>query len=207
MSQILITGCGRSGTEYISHVAQKLGLDLPHERVGADGIVDWAFAGNSDQASKRHKIDFEDFDVVLHQVRDPMRVMCSVSTFSKQSWHVIFANSPVQENKHPIVRAAEYWYYWNLQAQRIAHWTYRIESLEQVFSVFCAKLGLKPNRDILKTVPTDVNSRSKPGDRLHNRYQMFSWDDLFVCAPQLAGNVMALAVSYGYEYDVLRAED
>ena len=49
--KLLVTGCGRSGTLYITSYFQKLGLDVRHENpippngvMGNDGMLSWYMA-------------------------------------------------------------------------------------------------------------------------------------------------------------------
>ena len=76
--KVLITGCGRSGTSYMSSLMRKTGLDMPHEVMGRDGMVGWQQAR-----------DTSGFDIVLHQVRHPLRAISSAQTIRIGSWRII----------------------------------------------------------------------------------------------------------------------
>ena len=196
MKKLLITGCGRSGTEYIATVLQKLGIDTPHEHMGKDGVVDWSFASNKESGIAGFTAN--DFEIVLHQVREPMCVMRSAFTLSKKSWQFIFRNSPVNACDHPIVQVGQYWYYWNKQAENLSQWTYRVEDLLEIFSKFCEKVQVVSNKSILQTVPTDINSRCKFTGTRHKHYRVFSWNELYNQDPHLTENIFVLAEHYGY---------
>ena len=90
---ILITGCGRSGTTYVSKLLCEAGLDLLHHDVGPDGSVDWCLAVTSDVPlpwgkKGRSSGDYV-FDRVLHQVRAPLAVISSSMTIKDRSWDYI----------------------------------------------------------------------------------------------------------------------
>lgn len=140
--RLLITGCGRSGTKYVTHLLRRLGLDVPHERMGADGIASWAMAVDADAVVWGVSPRDYDFEHVFHQVRDPREVIASATTFKPRSWDFICAHTPVPADDPVVLRAAKYWYYWNLEAEKIAGWRYRIDALADVFEEFCARLHL-----------------------------------------------------------------
>src|SRR5262245_1471922 len=136
----LITGCGRSGTKYIAAVLQKLGLRIGHERFAPDGIASWQMVFNDAPIPGRPRGGVA-FDVVLHQVRHPLLVIPSLSTFRAGSWHYVARHVPSDPDDSLLVRATRYWVCWNEQAQRLAQWTYRVEDLPCVFDDFCRRIG------------------------------------------------------------------
>jgi hypothetical protein len=97
---ILITGCGRSGTKFISTVLNEIGMDCGHERV---------FSANSE----RHQPFFyesswygapfisktQGLTHVLHIVRDPRKVMASfyrIGLCSPTLWRHITYGHPLR---------------------------------------------------------------------------------------------------------------
>lgn len=81
---ILITGHQRSGTGYMAKLCQAMGLDVGHERVGADGVSSFMFAVNTDRVcfhsaegnkGRKHYT----FDRIIHVVRDPLKVIASTA--------------------------------------------------------------------------------------------------------------------------------
>lgn len=159
--RLLITGCGRSGTKYVTHLLRRLGLDVPHERMGADGIASWAMAVDVDAVVWGVSPRDYDFEQVFHQVRDPRQVIASATTFKPRSWDFICAHTAIPAHDPVLLRAAKYWYYWNLEAEKIAGWRYRIDGLADVFEEFCARLRLVPDRQVLAQVDPDVNTRRR----------------------------------------------
>lgn len=164
--KLAITGCGRSGTRYITLLLRELGLELGHETLGRDGVVSWCLAVDAAYVPwgvARHEVVFEQ---VLHQVRHPLDVIPSVSTFSDRSWSFICRQVPCDPEAPVLLRAAQYWHYWNLEVERIADWRYRVEDLPLVFATLCARLGVAPEWSAFERVPGDINTR-RCGHVLH----------------------------------------
>ena len=84
-SRLLITGCGRSGTRYTSFALQRLGLDVPHERLGRDGISSWTMAITTEKRPFGPPSSQVSFEQVFHQVRDPIAAIASCMTFNPSS--------------------------------------------------------------------------------------------------------------------------
>ena len=77
----LIIGHPRSGTAYMSKLFKKNGLDVRHERMGRDGRSDWQYAIPNETIfpwGKGVREDYE-FDVVIHNIRDPLTAIPSIS--------------------------------------------------------------------------------------------------------------------------------
>lgn len=162
---LLVTGCGRSGTKYISFVLRRLGLDVPHERLGRDGVSAWALAGPAADRpyGPREPLTFEH---VFHQVRHPLDAIASTTTFGEESWRYICAHTECSADEPVLVRSARYWLAWNERIEPLATWRYRIEALPEVFPEFCGRLGRRADPSALARVPTDVNTRRR-GRALH----------------------------------------
>ena len=224
---LLITGCGRSGTKYTSALLANLGLDVPHEKMGKDGIVAWCLAVDCDDSpwgGGRRGITFKK---ILHQVRHPLKVIPSLTTFTPRSWEFIERHIPCPMDKPTLLRATKYWYYWNAEAERTAHWRYRVEAIDSAFTEFCYHVGVKANRAALrKTSTLSYSRKSRPSlkwardnlDRLHlgqstpwldfmyNRNLSyiglpFTWDVLEEHAPGWGKRIQELSYHYGYTAD------
>jgi hypothetical protein len=157
--RVLITGCGRSGTKYITFVLRRLGLDVGHERMGDDGIASWCMAVNAESVAWGVSASRYSFEHVLHQVRHPLDAIASIATFKEPSWRFICAHAPIVADEPVLLRSAKYWYHWNLEAEKIAHWRYAVEQLPEHFEEFCERLQLQPKREALERVSHDVNTR------------------------------------------------
>jgi len=210
--KLLVTGCGRSGTSFICSVlAQcKQPLDLGHESwIGKDGIASWLLAFDKKPPRGPQNVTYRDFDIVFHQVRHPLGVISSLHTAGQESWE--FFKECVPELKahswpymrrqkvHPqdadthLLACAKCWYYWNLQAEKIAQWTYQVEKLPEVFEQFCHNVGIPYDADVFcKKLKTD--SRKTRRD-----YVQICWSDIQELSPKLCKKIQQLARRYGYE--------
>jgi hypothetical protein len=189
---LLITGCARSGTGFISHLLQACKMQIGHEKTQKDGVSSWVMCTDAKHVpwavDSRHKIRFSH---IFHQVRHPLNVIASVQTEGEPSWKYILKHIPeIKKEDSRIVKCAKYWYYWNLKAEQQAEWTYQVEQIDQVWNEFCSRLGRKLNRSQLEAVPRNVNTRT---------HTEISWEDLKAqLDPELYDNIQKLAARYGY---------
>lgn len=190
---LLITGCSRSGTMYITKVLQQCGLKVCHESDGQDGIVSWLMAAPGTETpfgpggSKYHFIH------IFHQVRDPLKAIPSICTEPFEAWLYISQHVPEVKWDEPIlIRAAKYYYYWNKMAEKKAEWTYRIEDIEKVFPEMEERLGVTLDKKALKSVPKDTHTRGKR--------EPCTWQELKnVLEPEFYQKLVKMAIRYGYE--------
>ena len=195
-SLALITGCGRSGTVYIARCLCHLGIDLPHERMGAAGTVDWREAPNAEQ-----------YSVVLHQIRAPLPTIGSICTINATSWGLIqrvlgdtlINVSPFEfvDSQEALLRnAMRYYVHWNRLAAKHATLSYRVEdTLERIDEIVRLIRGHDDHRvpssaPVVAGLTTHVNSRPHPA---------VTWHDLFTADLKLCGQVTRLARKYGYD--------
>ncbi len=130
--KLLITGCGRSGTKYISELLKCCGFDIGHEKDGKDGIASWPMAVSDDESPWGPPSNDYEFENVIHQVRHPFKTISSCLTISDKSWNYIKKHIPINDSDSKIIMSAKYWYYWNLKAEGKAKFTYKIEDIESV---------------------------------------------------------------------------
>jgi len=220
--RVLITGCGRSGTRYMTFVLRRLGLDVPHERLGRDGMASWTMAVEAAERPYGPASDAVQFEHVFHQVRDPLAVIRSVETFGPDSWAFVYAHTSCRPEDPPLVRGAKYWLHWNDHAERLACWRYRVEDVASALPDLCARLGVA-FRPVAARVPADVNTRRRGralhlADELAERLHVdvprrlrdrlattsrpeppLTWDELEATDALLADRVRERALAYGYE--------
>lgn len=193
---ILITGVARSGTMYTWKLLSSAGLDIGHEdRLGIDGIVSWEWAVLDDQYPSWHEVGPQPkFDVILHQVRDPLMTINSFCTpsINQESWDYLYRHIPIDPEAPLLQRAAEAWYWWSLMARRRASWSYQVETLPCNRKVFSEKAGIREltSEEILK-IPTNVNATryERPGH---------TWKDIEAVTP-LYKRIVSLTKRYGYK--------
>ena len=232
VSRVLITGCPRSGTKYIARLLTDLGCEVGHETMGPAGISSWCMAVRAPYAPWGPAHDGQQsFDVVLHQVRNPTLVIPSLSTLNGRSWEFIYRHVPCTPSEPLLLRCARLWYHWNLHAEAIAKWRYRLEALAHVFDGFCDRTGARRDPTVFRRIGPNVNSRAFRGisavcrslcDKARidpillrrlgvNRaaYRTacpFSWSTLRSLDRDLAERVQHMAIVYGYTADDLRSD-
>ena len=194
---LLVVGCARSGTTYISKVLKKSGLRIGHEHLSRDGISTCELCDSGKKSWKGRwgfcpeKIHFAH---IFHQVRDPLNVISSTYvTEDLNSWVFIMKYVPeiLMQDSH-LVKCAKYWYYWNLKLEKMAEWTYRLEDLDQRWGEFEERLGRKVERSAIEETPTNTNGRKTVT-------RQFTWDDLQrELDPELYEKIRQLATRYGY---------
>jgi hypothetical protein len=219
--KLLVTGCGRSGTLYASEVWKSQGLDVRHEnprppngRMGRDGIASWYMTVNDpDPPFGPSAADYE-FDLVIHQVRHPLKVIPSValvifgdpaSVRDPLSRQYIERNAPetrlsTEERSLPhrqqlLLQAARYWYCWNLLSQQKASLTVRVEHLTASLRGLCDLLGIA-----YRSEAADLISRSTHGRDLYTNeaHCQIGWEDINRIDPALCQKIKELALAYGY---------
>ena len=193
----LITGTGRSGTHFTSAALSALGVDAPHEAVGRDGCVSWKHAatGVFEYIGKGRKVLVEDpgFHPVIHQVRDPLKVIASMQTFSLSSWYYMARSVELRLTDPPLLTAMRAWVGWNESIERRASWRFRIEDLDSVFPELCRRIGIDTKVSGLPPLP-----KSRRDSRSH-RYRALTWSDLNQASPEWSVEVRAMAERYGYQ--------
>jgi len=186
--RIVIIGCGRSGTKFIS---KHLGLihekhkpeRNPFKSIGRFfGLIDKEKIPDKGIACWQAVVDdnsyytIESTDYVLHQVRNPIDTISSCHAIKqKESWNLIISNiKEINEDDSLLLKCMKYWYYWNKIAEKRASKTYRIE-------------------DINSETPSDTNTR-----RDLDLYIKVSWSDMEKENSGLTSKIKSLAIKYGY---------
>ena len=153
---LLVTGCARSGTHYTAHLLQLLGLKVNHEALGPGGAVDWHLAA----PRYRDKMRVQ-FDVVIHQYREPLKVIQSMQTTHRVNWRFIEKFCPRAKHKDKIVRAALYWIHWNRMAEEQAALSLPLERFAEHFDELSRTLGIgDPDPAWLEVAKASASSRS-----------------------------------------------
>jgi len=183
----LITGSGRSGTKYMATVLQECGLDVGHERMGRDGVVSSYYCFEATWYPGHHAAPRPAFDVVLHQVRHPLRSIASIQTGHSWKWTCQFL--PVGPRAPLLRRACWNWLVFNEEAERQAALTYRVEDLEEAWGEIERLLGFEADYGSVADVPRDVNTR---------QHTAVTWADVRRVAPGIYERIRAAARRYGY---------
>ncbi len=193
---LLITGCGRSGTSYMTKFLKKSGVRVEHEKPGEDGCVSWPMSVNyySPWGPNAGNIEFIH---VFHQVRNPLHVITSFYTnlpsLDRDEWEFIRKHVPeISREDSLLLHCAKYWYYWNLKAEKISHMRYQIENLEQTLPEIAKLTGLKLDPELLKKLAINENSWLPTPDKI-------TWKELKSELPnELFENIQSMSERYGY---------
>lgn len=196
---LLITGCGRSGTKFASHLLLANGLQVLHERRGADGISSGDLGARHSPLKSQAlrwisvKDAWDRATHVFHQVRSPLPTIRSVNLISW--WGFIQGSLPKVAHPNRLIKCMRYWLFWNEMCEKNASWTYRVED----FPALCTEVGKITGRAIEpKPIPTNLNTR-----RGTLRYAPWTWKDLHRVDRGLCRRVREKAIEYGYEEDLL----
>lgn len=180
--KLLISGCGRSGTKYITKLLNELNVIAFHEvqETKCEVIVDWHLLCNN---------PFKEIPMI-HQVRDPLKTISSVTKISSVSWDLIKEKIPIEKTDSTILKAMKYYYHWNKLAQTQSLYTYRVENIENEIEKILELVGVKEyDKSIIDNIPKNVNTR---------KHTDYSWDILKRIDLPLANKIIELGKSYGY---------
>jgi len=166
-NNIVIIGCGRSGTKFIS---QHLGIG--HEKLAGNGLACWQSVVDNNGF-----YEIKSGDYILHQVRHPLDVISSCHTIQlDSSWELIHQHiQSINEGDSILSKCMNYWYHWNLMAERRALTTYRVE-------------------DVFSKVSLKTNTRKD-----WENYSRKEWADLKRENRKLCKAIRKLAEKYGYD--------
>jgi hypothetical protein len=221
--RLLVTGCGRSGTKYISILLKRAGLDIGHERMGGDGICSWLFGADAADTPWGPAPSEYRFDYIFHLVRHPLSAIPSIATFKGRAWDYISRHIDIDKDDPVLLRSAKYWLYWNAMVEDKTSDRIRIEDMPDAIDLVCGSLGIDADISELRTVPTDINTR-RMGKLFHvfetrcldlgivsdhsllkkaltagkAAYSDLSWEDLEALDPSVAAGIRGRAEKYGY---------
>lgn len=187
---LLITGCGRSGTTFMTCFLNNCGVEVGHEKLGVDGIVSWFMVVDKDVETE--------YKHILHQVRHPLKVITSffvnIKSLDRPEWKFIRKHVPeISIDDSLIVHCAKYWYYWNLKAEKLAEMNYKIEELSFEIDKITQHTGLSLSNDILNKMPNNINNWLPTSN-------MISWQTLKgEISPVLYQNILDMCKRYGYD--------
>ena len=180
----LILAYPRSATTYTAKMLQTHGLRFGQETRGdqTDGTISYF------KVHYPHK-----YDVVLHQVRDPLKTISSAVTVLVKRTHnefnILFDIDMADRNKSKLYQVMQTWLMLTELAEERADWRYRIEDIDEVYPELCRRLKIQSKEGF---PPQDklVNSRLHP---------MLTWNDLDKEDFDLSQRIKEKARQYGYE--------
>ena len=204
---IVVTGCGRSGTLYITKFFKVLGLDIGHEKYGIDGIASWYLP-----IPNRYNQFYNDMRshpiVVFHQIRHPLLV---ISSFYPRKWSDamipnLIGAEPGESNLQQKMR---YWLWWNqlIEQKFPINYRYKIEDIHRPEVIqnitFESKTSSQGKIEELQNIPTNVHTSYKKTKRSKGYKHIFTWGELWKEDSLLTQQIYEQARRYGYggEYD------
>lgn len=123
--KIMVVGCGRSGTLYITKVLEVLGFDIGHERLNKDGMASWfhSFGQRQKNVLRRELTDMYKEILFLHLVRNPIKVIESMSIVSKDKIRRALQYykdlcPDLAGDYQGLDLATSYWVEWNRQTEK-----------------------------------------------------------------------------------------
>lgn len=201
---VLVTGCGASGTTWTARLLQANGVSVSHDwHLGRQGIVTNGCDSNfvtvfdhSDSDLPSHammRVPVRYFRARIHVVRDPRRVVGSITRkWQKYGdiWPHVKEGLPELAEADPSATATalRYWLRWNEMVESVAHSRFRVEQLTEDPQPLFEAIG---RRWWGITPPPGTNSVGTV------RYP--TWTELERLEPSLTEHARALAVRYGYE--------
>lgn len=175
--RVIITGCARSGTTFMTKVLQASGLDFVHERhFGRHGIVSWGYFDSPKKAIHFHPIDSLEklpFPKFI-QIRDPQKVCNSMRTTGSSSWGYIEDVLPeVKLTKSPEEKTVIYWTLWNYKLLKQITSVYNIKNSYRLYSTVCNMFAVNPMSlsDYNNFETKKINTRNNPHSLFdHSKY-------------------------------------
>lgn len=178
--RFVVTGCGRSGTQYVSHLLTAAGLDCGHESVfnawPAMGLQpDWrqtTLDGDSSYIAAPFAAELAAELAVVHLIRPPLDHIRSVVGIQWLHHHrnpwVQFLNHHCGLLRYPPgpVRAAWYWLEWNRLVEPYAGSTWRLheigaDDVQQLATVVSTDLDEERLDAALEGTSRSLNHRNR----------------------------------------------
>lgn len=155
--ELLITGCGASGTKYVTNALESNGLSVTHDcGLGRHGIVTNACDGKDVWIlwHERHgikeyvqaKIPLTEFKLRLRLVRHPLKVIGSVAEkwrLHGMIWRHVRETLTDLDLSDPfsLKNCCRYWLDWNRRLDPVTHGTLRIEDITLRPNILFDRIG------------------------------------------------------------------
>ena len=197
--KLLIVGCGRGATHYVTQVLRKCGADFAHETAGyKDGMASWFMPPDDPSIDQLWKCgQFKpcrvmEFRTVAHQVRHPLAVIRSWMSMpaSRAQIEFIERHTTCSSRLSRLSFAMRYWLEWSLMCDTHSCYSYRVEQISKSMPQLAKKADVPFFEEaIWNTAPTNTTP---------NPARAVSWADLSECDAGLTKEIKDLASLYGY---------
>ena len=205
---LFIAAHGRSGTRYMSKLLGTLALDIGHEMFGKDGLVSWIHVGKGEVNNTLCAGIGTKYDVVLHQVRHPLRVISgsclTQPAYADFAWKNMNAKegltlyAPGTDSRNPSVIEfwTRSWVKWNRKISEDFNpvYRYQVEQIAQSWAGIAEAIGSISTKlpEGIRDVPLDDHSWvSAYGEPL-------TWGELDAASSYWTDEARSLAEEYGY---------
>ena len=179
---LVIAGCARSATRWIATALTQAGLDVGHWRqLGDDGISSDLLAPLACLLEAN----------TIHQVRYPPNQIGSMHTTQGYTWQFINQVLKFKDDDSLLKMCMKYWLVWNLYAEKVAKYTYRIENIDNEWDKIKELTGATGD---LPGVPRNANTRK-------GMYEPVTWAMLEQEDFELYRRILKKAWAYGYRDD------
>jgi len=212
MIKPLITAVPRSGTAFTAKLLNKSGIRAIHERSSGEVTVSWMHIAH--KLNKRYTRDMGsspawdhleiakkvgvDFNPILHQVRDPLKCIASLTSLRDPAKEFIFKITQRCPRRPKMMSNLDYeiykcmwcWLKWSeLIESRKPSYRFRIEDMEKEYSTVLSILDVGRS-GVFPGLARDTNSRS---------HVTLGMEDLIRCGPDIVDTILEKAESYGYD--------
>lgn len=171
---VLITGCGRSATRYCAALLHRCKVNIGHEEIRGRGTVSWI-----------HAPMYNDFQLVLRQIRNPRLVASSFGLLAKQasSWNL--ANAVIKRyfdvdipdhEAYPLEAGVVYTYFWNKYLDDKVDYSYRIEDMASELPKILSLMNIDTAQSVINSA---IVTTPRTGDGMGRKgFQYYSWGDI-----------------------------
>jgi len=178
--------------------------------MGRDGAASWFMAVDDANPPFGPGTAGYQFDLVLHLVRHPLKVIPSMAQFILQKGlyspeyiehhapetRLRFEDRALQPKEQLILRAARYWYHWNSLAQAKADETVQVEQLIPELPALCKLLGVEHKPGVAEKISRNTNARWQ---YVREDPWIIEWADIETLDSALSDRIRELAAYYGYQ--------
>ncbi len=193
--KFLILTHPRSGSLFASMVFEGVGLHVSHEldeehvlkRYGIETYYDGVVTG----VFKNCTYDLSRYDVILHQVRNPITAISS--SYNCGGMYAVNNIKKFGDGIKPksvLERHMKSWLVFTDMADRVSCYTYNVEYLKHKIKPIC--------RDILG-IPKPVKFRGMMRRYNASRHYQHTWEELDAANHELTEQIKIKAKQYGYK--------
>lgn len=202
--KIVIVGCGRSGTLYMSKVCQCFDRDVGHEGFGRDGISSW-YLGDESRAILVRGLYQKCVVAYFHLVRHPIDVINSMYACELHPHRagLDFYRRSTGHYFHPSLSStAEWWIQWNAFLEYYYPESIRIRvediSSKKVLQSFASRVSAELTDDIYQKIQ-DLGSQTHT-IKTKDCYHRYTLEDIEREDFGVSKIVQKFGEKYGYSF-------